>query len=90
MATQSQELIVSNTDSIGFPPNSNVLWIDSHGARKGNQILIVPDNVYIISPCKDDVSWSENQSYSSQKSHVLASNKKDSENIESYTGMWGG
>ena len=89
MATQLEELIIYNTDSIGFPPNSNVLWIDSHGSRKGNKIFIVPDNVYIISPCKDDLSWAEGQHYTSKISHVKATNKIDSENIESYTGMWG-
>ena len=89
MSYNSKELILFNNEDPGLPSDSNVLWIDSHGSRSGNNILVVPENVYIISPCKDDISWSIATYYENEMARIKAINSIDSENIESFTGMWG-
>lgn len=46
----SLELMIPHDDPIGVPSNSNLITIAAHGRRTGNELIKVPDNVYIISP----------------------------------------
>lgn len=72
----SQELIIYNDIEPGLPSNSNLLSINAHGERDGRYTITIPDNVYIISPCVDDVQWS-GLGYLSESSKNKKCNKMD-------------
>ena len=48
---------------------------------KGNELIQVPDNVYIISPCMDDLSWSKTYWMGGLDENIKACNKLDYENL---------
>ena len=73
--------MIPHNDPIGVPPNSNLITISAHGARHGDKIIKVPDNVYIISPCMDDLSWSRYYWLGSRDDHIKACNKLDYQDL---------
>ena len=77
----SLELMIPHNDPIGVPSNSNLITISAHGARHGDKIIKVPDNVYIISPCMDDLSWSRYYWLGSRDDQIKACNKLDYEDL---------
>ena len=79
--TASLELMIPHNDPIGVPPTSNLITVVAHGAREGNELIQVPDNVYIISPCMDDISWGRRYWLGSREDQIKACNRLDYENL---------
>ena len=79
--TASLELTIPHNDPIGVPSTSNLITVAAHGTREGNELIQVPDNVYIISPCMDDLSWARSYWLGSRDDQIKACNRLDYENL---------
>ena len=77
----SLELMIPHDDPIGVPSTSNLITVSAHGAREGNELIQVPDNVYIISPCMDDLSWGRTYWLGGEEDQIKACNRLDYENL---------
>ena len=80
-ADKSLELMIPHSDPIGVPSNSNLITVIAHGSRQGNELIQVPDNVYIISPCMDDLSWARRYWMGGEDEQIKACNKLDYQNL---------
>ena len=76
-----QELMIPHTDPIGLPSNANLITVVAHGVREGMELIQVPDNVYIISPCTDDLSWSRFYWLGSKEDQIKACNRLDYQDL---------
>ena len=76
-----QELMIPHTDPIGLPSNANLITVVAHGEREGMELIQVPDNVYIISPCTDDISWSRGYWLGTNEHQIKACNRLDYQDL---------